>query len=344
MTIGDLQAMRLARQFLTRPAGKLTVARGLCGVQAQFMANAYHAIRIRCKDELSPDTWGENLVKTWTLRGTVHVFAEDDLPLFLYGYPHALRPQDTLEGDAYITATRKRYFAEEILRLIGEGTCEREELKRACFALGMTEKESESVFNQWGGTIRALAESGTICYRVQEKKTFMLCKPFEPMDAASAEQELVRRYFMHYGPATLRDASYLLGMTQTKLRRVLQTLPVSEIECEGRRFFHINQGETDFPEVPVCLLLAGFDPLMLGYQKQESLFLPPAYVRGIFNLSGIVFPAVLLRGRVVGRWKREKVKLTFTLFESLDTSDRITMLDTAYRLFEDLKKVVWLEA
>ena len=217
------------------------------------------------------------------------------------------------------------------------GICEREALKRACLDLGMTPEESERIFDPWGGTIRALAESGAICYRVQERKTFMLCKPFKPMDADSAEEELVRRYFTHYGPATLCDASYFLGMTQTKIRKRLKTLPICEIESDGQKFFYISQGETNFPDIPNCVLLAGFDPLMLGYAKQKSLFLPAAYMRGIFNLSGIVFPAVLLRGRVVGKWKREKVKLTFTLFESLDAPDRRIVQNTADRLFENIK-------
>lgn len=341
MTLHEVKRMRLARQFLTRRRDKCSVVRGLCGVQAQFLSNAHHALRIRCTDELSGDTWGGGLVKSWTLRGTVHVFAEDDLPLFFYGYPHALRPQDTLEGDAHMTLARKRYFANEILRLIGEGVCEREALKQACFALGMTGEEGASVFDQWGGTIRALAESGAICYRVQEKKAFMLCKPFLPMPPEDAERELVRRYFTTYAPATVRDAAYFLGLTQKKIREALKKLPVKEIEAEGRRLLLLGQPETDCPELPECLLLAGFDPLMLGYVKQENIFLPPEYLRGIFNLAGIVFPAILLRGRVVGRWKREKTRLIFSLFEPLDERDHAAVLDAAQRLFGETGKVSW---
>ncbi|MDD6274611.1 MAG: crosslink repair DNA glycosylase YcaQ family protein [Clostridiaceae bacterium] len=343
MTLQEVKRTRLARQFLTRPCDKRSVVRGLCGVQAQFLSNARHALRIRCTEDLSVETWGEGLVKNWTLRGTMHVFGEEDLPLFLYGYPHALRPQDRLEGDAHITESRKRYFAGEILRLIGEGICERGDLKQACFALGMTAEENQSVFDQWGGTIRALAESGAICYRVQEKKAFMLCKPFAPLPQEEAEQELVRRYFTHYAPATLRDASYFLGMTQTKIRGILKTLPVQELESEGKRFFLLEGPETDLLEMPECLLLAGFDPLMLGYEKQESLFLPPEYLRGIFNLSGIVFPAILLRGSVVGKWKREKRRVQLILFEALDRRDRDQAAEAAWRLFGEDVQLHWQE-
>ncbi len=52
---------------------------------------------------------------------------------------------------------------------IASGIDTREGLKHVCFQKGMTETESESLFNSWGGTIRALCESGRICYKVQEK-------------------------------------------------------------------------------------------------------------------------------------------------------------------------------
>ncbi len=344
MTQHEIKMIRLARQYLTQPSDRFTVLHGLCGIQAQFLSNARHALRIRCTDALPDDAWGEGLVKSWTLRGTMHIFAEDDLPLFLYGAPHSLRPQDTLEEDPHITAERKRYFAQEILRLIREGVCEREALKRICLARGMTEEESASVFDQWGGTIRALAESGAICYRVQEKKSFMLCKPFVPMSPECAERELVRRYFTHYAPATVRDAAYLLGMTQTKIRGFLQSLPIEELEAGGRRFLWIDRHESNFAEIPSCILLAGFDPLLLGYDKRDSLFLPPEYLRGIFNLSGIVFPAILLRGKVVGKWKREREKILITPFQSLDGKDCAIILDTVLRLFGEQIKVIWQEA
>ena len=66
--------------------------------------------------------------------------------------------------------------------------------------------------------------------------------------------------------------------------------------------------------LPDCLLLAGFDPLVLGYEKKQSVFLPPEYLRGIFSLSGIVMPPVLLHGSVAGRWKHSGKRLLITQF------------------------------
>ena len=79
MTDRELIAQRLAGQHLTIPADDLTAAGDLCGVQTQLYRHALHALRIRGG---TGETAG--LVKSWTLRGTLHLFPERDLPLFLH--------------------------------------------------------------------------------------------------------------------------------------------------------------------------------------------------------------------------------------------------------------------
>ena len=128
MTAEEIRLRRLANQHLLSPSDCRSTAGELCGVQAQFLSNALHALAIRCG---GADTGG--LVKSWTLRGTVHVFPAEDLPLFLpHGRRRQLRPCDTLEGDEQVTAERKSYFAQIILGEICAGRDTREELKAVC--------------------------------------------------------------------------------------------------------------------------------------------------------------------------------------------------------------------
>ena len=115
---------------------------------------------------------------------------------------------------------------------------------------------------------------------------------------------------------------------------------VSETVLNGKTYFYIDNGRPE-AVLPACIFLAGFDPLMLGYEKKESLFLPPEYLRGIFNLAGIVMPAVLIDGRVVGKWKYKNRTCTVTLFE--DTADnRKTVSDSAQQMWNDLRKIKFL--
>lgn len=190
------------------------------------------------------------------------------------------------------------------------------------------------VFCGWGGSIAQLAEIGVICFKVQEEKAYRLCPDFTPLTAEAAETELARRYFTHYGPATLRDAAYFFHCPQTKVKAWLARLPAQTVTVEGRTYFYLTDAEPK-GKMPPVVFLGGFDQLMLGYRKEDNPFLPPEYLRGIFNLAGIVAPAVLLHGRVAGRWKRQGKKLTVTLFETVSPEDRKRMEAEAIRLWPE---------
>ena len=331
MTLEEIKLHRLAGQHLLQSADTQTVVKDLCGVQAQFLNHALHGLSIRCADV---DTAG--LVKSWTNRGTVHLFSAEDLTLFLYqGRNVKLRPVDTMQSDAYLSSDRKTYFAEVILHAVASGIDEREVLKTVCEAHGMSESEAESIFNPWGGLLKALCEEGKLCHKVQEKKAFQLCPAFEPMEQEAAQRELLRRYFTHFGPATVRDAAYFFGWPQSRIKFLLKAIPVESF-CLGNRVYYHFGSQSPGQDMPRCLFLAGFDQLMLGYEKAENPFLPQEHLRKIFSLAGIVRPAILVDGAVVGSWSIKDRKLAVTFFEN---ADRELVSAAAEALWPDLKDI-----
>ena len=113
MTMDELKQIQLYRQHLTVPADKIPVVRDICGVQCQFLSNAYHSLRIRCRDALDTERWGNGLVKNWSVRGTVHVFAAEDLSVFRYDdgdYRSNARTGATDHGRLWISAQRERFL------------------------------------------------------------------------------------------------------------------------------------------------------------------------------------------------------------------------------------------
>ena len=110
MQIEQIRYLRLKRQHLICQTTSNTVVRDLCGLQAQYLSHALHALSVRTQKLHTDD-----MVKTWTLRGTMHLITEEDLPLFLYeGRSHFLRPMDTMDTDEFVTAKRKAYFASRL--------------------------------------------------------------------------------------------------------------------------------------------------------------------------------------------------------------------------------------
>lgn len=331
MIMEEIKVRRLAGQHLLAPADTQTVVKDLCGLQAQFLSHALHGLTIRANEVNT-----EGLVKSWTNRGTMHLFSVDDLPLFFHeGRTHFLRPVDTLESDSYVGAERKAYFADLIVDAVSQGIDEREALKVICEKAGMCEIEGKSLFDPWGGLIRALCETGRLCHKVREKKAYQICPAFTPMEEEPAHLELARRYFTHFGPATVKDAAYFFGTTQSKVKSWLKELPVSETVLNGKTYFYIDNGRPE-AVLPACIFLAGFDQVLLGYEKTESLFLPKERMRAIFNLAGIVRPAILIDGKVAGWWNMKNHKLSITMFDAYDTD---MVLETANKLWPDMKRI-----
>ena len=78
MTLEEIKLRRLVGQHLLVPSNTQTVVKDLCGVQAQFLSHSLHGLSIRC-NEVSTDS----LIKSWTNRGTMHLFSVDDLSLWM---------------------------------------------------------------------------------------------------------------------------------------------------------------------------------------------------------------------------------------------------------------------
>lgn len=348
MHMDELMLRRFQGQFLLQKGQSREVAGGLCGLQAQFLRNAVHALRIRTD---APEV--SAMVKTWTLRGTMHLIPEDDLPLYIR---HPGTAEDVCETGWYGWVAgrghanppeRERKLAQMMVAAIADGIDTREALRAHMRGLGMTETEEARVFDPWGGMIRELAELGAIAFRVEmlddahpdETKRYRLLAPFAPLAESAARLEIARRYLTHYGPVTLRDAAYFLHWTQAEAKAAFAQLPVETIDCEGRLYWHIP-GDLPVCDMPEVILLAGFDPLLLGYRKEDSPFLPPEHLRGIFSLAGIVNPAILLRGCVVGKWKETKGKVELTAFEPIAAADRRRIEDEAARWYT-VKKCIW---
>src|SRR5690349_1531593 len=103
LTWGQAAAWRVRRQHLEKraPAGSmLAVASRLCGLHAQVMSSAELAVWARVENakrgEVQSALWERRtLVKTWAMRGTLHLLPSAELPMWhsaLGTSPRYLRP------------------------------------------------------------------------------------------------------------------------------------------------------------------------------------------------------------------------------------------------------------
>lgn len=335
----ELQQWQLWAQHLTEQTDSLAVGSVLCGLQAQYAANALHSLRLR-----SNSTDITSFVKAWTLRGTLHLFPAKDLSLYrsdtgVEGIFHTDYGKWLYDGHCQVSKERMLYFAKLVADNLSDAPLSRDALKELCRANGMTEEEEERVFSGWGGVIRLLAESGVLCVSADVNRAYLLCPDLPDIPREQADAELLRRYVTHYGPVTLHDAMYFFRWPQKKIRILLDGLQAKTLTCNGRTYYYLVQPEGP-PPIPRCIFLAGFDPLLLGYEKKESLYLPPEHLKKVFNNTGIVFPSLLIDGQVKGRWKEQPKRVEITLFEPLNKTQTQAVRRECRRLWPEKQLVM----
>ena len=291
MEIEQFKLLRLQNQHLLTPAGAESVVSGMIGLQAQYGANALHALKIRSTD--SPDF--ARCVKTWSMRGTLHLHVVSDLPTILYRGSETDFGQMAFQHES-MDADRSAFFRALILEALASGDKSRDELKAACEREGMSEAEAQIILHPWGGLFRALAEKGEIAYTANGNRVFTRLAPFEPLEKVPALQELMRRYVANYAPVSLRDAQTFFGIPQKTLGPYLEHCAKESFAFNEQTYFTAGQSLPEGAELPQVLFLAGFDQLLLGYRKADNPILLKSTIKNIYNNTGIVFPTVLRLG------------------------------------------------
>ena len=151
------------------PAGELlAVTSRLCGVHAQLMGSAELTLWARL-DELPPDAveralWEDRtLVKTWAMRGTLHLLPAGELGLWLAGlgtYRHYLKPAWIRAFD--ITEPQLLALIDAVGEALGGAPLTRAELADAVVARLGDEGLREKLHQGFGAYLKPAAFRGRL--------------------------------------------------------------------------------------------------------------------------------------------------------------------------------------
>ena len=243
----------------------LDVVARLAGVHAQVMSSAELALWARVEG-LEPDAvasalWEErSLVKTWAMRGTLHLLPTAELGLWIT----ALR---TRIERHFLNRARQKYFGftrEDALRLItaiGEALDGRE-LTRAELAATVGD---DRLLESWGSMLKPAAAAGELVFARGEGPKVRFTRPdWTPEEPAAALAEATRRYLGAGGPATREDLARWWGATPAEGGRLLKALgdEVAPVTVEGAPMWllreHVAEAAAAEPLRSVRLL-PGFD-------------------------------------------------------------------------------------
>ncbi len=323
----ELLSLRLRNQFLSVPCqGFLELARSLCGLQAQYFNNVLYSIMIRCGPQAVKD-WDTKLIKTWTIRGTLHAIPQDDLPIYT-----ALT-----ENSAYITKygidTKLLHdVAAEIMAQLAGAACGRPELK-AHFRDKIADEELlDRLFSGWGGIFTLLAAQGKIVFESVKSRKFRAVSHKAPWEKPAAVKVLVKRYFQHYGPATVADAVKFLGIKKTEILAVLKGWSdLCDVSVADKTYYYLKYPGA-VPGIPKITYLTGFDPLLIGYRDRGAI-LPEEHKRSIITATGVIKPALMIDGRICGQWSIKAGIMQITLFERQPKNVQQELIEAGEKIF-----------
>ncbi len=336
MNIQDIRALVFHNQHITNPVQSKQVVKDMCGLQAQFFNHPRFALKVRSVD-YEDALFEEQMIKTWTLRGTLHMIHEEDFPMFMA--VHRL-PTWFDKYNADIDLDRIAGLVESYLK--NHPTITRKQLGVLMEEANFTSKAIEVATNAWGGIFMKLCHEGKLVFSGVCERDFKCKEPFSEMLENDAKRELLLRYFTNYGPATINDAAYFTKFKKREILAIVRMLPLQQCEVENRVYYYVANKQACKP-IPEVLFLGCFDPLLLGYEKKESLFLKKEHIRGIFNLTGIVFAPILYNGMIIGRWKANKKVMECSMFENITKKQQQVITDFVLKGDFNCKEVVFIQ-
>ena len=324
-------AWRFARHGLAAraPAGSLLeVARTLCGLHAQVMSSAELTAWARVEGlalgEVAHALWEERtLVKTWAMRGTLHLLAADDLALWhggLAGMNHFLTP-----GWARGFGLQAGQI-EEVIAAVGvvldARMLTREELADAVGAEVGDPALAATLRHSFGSTLKPAAYRAKLCFGPSDGQKVRFVRPDQwvaggeaalpPVDAAM--EEIVLRCLAAHGPLTRDELARWWGAKPPELGRVLARLGdgVTTVDVEGEPRW---ARAADVPALAgfgvgagVVRLLPAFDQYVVAATRHSDALTPGATSRAdaIYRPQGWLTPVVCVDGMFMGVWRHER--------------------------------------
>jgi DNA glycosylase AlkZ-like len=316
----QVHAHRLQRHHLTRRAPNKDLARvvgEIGGVQAQLMSAAelQVAVRVNCTvADVREALWQDRtLVKTWLMRGTLHLARSADLPVYTAAMSTRWISQMRPSWLKFMNVTEREFWkiVDEVGAALDGKPMTREELV-AKVGKGKSERVRELLGSGWGGMLKPAARNGLLCFGPNRGQSVTFVRPQEwlaewsDVDPDAGLAEMARRYLRAYGPATKSDFSRWWGSwpgVGNAAWRALQPELV-KVSVEGAALDMLAADLAAVKRVRLessVQLLPLFDPYVLGHASRDHL-VERAFASRVSRTAGWISAVVLVSGTVVGTW------------------------------------------
>lgn len=345
----------------------LATVRALCGVQAQVQSAAELQLWARL-DDLSPNDvrralWDDrSLVKTWSMRGTLHLLAADDLPLFVA----ALRTHDRWWKGAWLRmvdcdADELRRVLDGIAETLTDVPRRRDQLAEAV-AGRVGARLKARLLSGWAELLKPAAFAGALICGPPDGQNVTFVRPdrwlagWREPRPDDAWRLIVRRYLHAYGPASREELARWWGMQPAPAGRVLKasSSDLAEVSVEGRAAWAVREDLAALKLPPArrapLRLLPAFDVYVIG-TRPRSAIVDHHFEDRVFRRAGWISAVVLVDGQAAGVWTHEvergKLQVDVELFRPLGKAERVEIqceVDRLGQFLDAAPRLVYREA
>jgi hypothetical protein len=327
-------AWRMQRQHLADRASRrraLTVVRDIAGLHAQLASSAELTLWARV-DGLragAVDAWvwkSRKLVKTWAMRGTLHLLAADELGLWV-GAQGAVKPRHHVGSWLrHWGLTRKQanaMLAAIPVALEGEMLTREALADEVASVTGIAGLDGK-LRGGFGDLLKPAAFAGDLCFAPNEGRNVRFTRPadwlseFEPVEVEAAAREVARRYLRAYGPATRETFARWFGISSpAQAGKWLAVAEPAEVSVEGAAMLAL---EEDLDELRAAepagavRLLPAFDHYVVAAPRDVEAVLPAARRAEVYRPQGWLSPVLVVDGVIAGVWSREGSVIEITPF------------------------------
>lgn len=314
----QVHAFRLSRHHLLDRAPRsalLDVASAIGGAQAQVMSAAELQLATRSRarvEDVRAALWTDRtLVKTWLMRGTLHLITAADLPL----YTAALRRITWTDAwFKWLRMTEREL--DSLVAAMGDELSDQPMTKEELIARvgrGRPAHVREALSESWGSLLKPAARRGLLAFGPNRGTKVTLVNPrqwlpkWREIDTDDAIVEIARRYLRAYGPASKRD---FRRWFRPSIRRgrgdpwPALSAELVDVDVDGTRLQLLAKDRralTSAARTSSVQLLPLFDPYLMGHSSRDHLF-DKVHRWKVSRVAGWISAVVLVDGRVEGTW------------------------------------------
>ncbi|MEU7892164.1 winged helix DNA-binding domain-containing protein [Nonomuraea sp. NPDC049152] len=339
LTWPHVLAWRLRRQFVAAAdgPGAVEIARRLCGLQNQVASSTRQAVAVRSATprpgELDRALWQDRtLVKTWVMRGTLHLLPSEELA----DYCAALGTLRFWEKGSWqrghgVTAAETEAIIDAVPKILEGAHLTREELVEAVVEFTGDDHLRQALTSGWGALLKPLARLGELCYGPPRERRVTFTSPRAWLQSWPAELppyeeagvRLARAFLAAHGPSTPEAFdTWLFGGVVKKavLKGWFRDLApeLTEVHVDGATLLALTEHLDDLAATEPSRdvhLLPGFDQYILGAPRNLEPLIPSAVKAKVSRAAGWISPVVIYEGRVAGVWEGKNGEPALELFE-----------------------------